>query len=108
MKEHHCMCRRIPFTVHTRAQSQTCAASSSLCTVDPITAEIKARRLRLRVSLANTSLRFSQVLKSGFDDIPESNLAEIKPFLHESEEGKRIKTRVSRQATYGKTRADVI
>lgn len=108
MKEHHCMCRRIPFTVHTRAQSQTCAASSSLCTVDPITAEIKARRLRLRVSLANTSLRFSQVLNSGFDDIPESNLAEIKLFLHESEEGKRIKTRVSRQATYGKTRADVI
>lgn len=32
---------------------------------------------------------------------------EIKVFLHESKEGKRIETQVYKQATYGKTRADV-
>lgn len=103
MKEHHCMCRRIPFTVHTRARSQTCAASSSLCTVDRITSEIKLISLHLHVSLTNTSLRFRQVLKPVLDYIPESNLAEMKLFLHESKEGKRIKTPVYGQATYGKT-----
>lgn len=108
MKEHHCMCRHIPFTVHTRAQSQTCAASSSLCTVDWIPPEIQAISSRWCVSLTNTSLRFSQVSGPVLDYIPESNLAEIKLFLHESKEGKRIKTQAYRQATYGKTRTDVI
>lgn len=73
MKEHHCMCRRIPFTVHTRAQSQTCAASSGPCTVDWIAAKIQPTSLRLHVSLTNTSLRFGQVLEPELDYIPESN-----------------------------------
>lgn len=96
---------------HTIYSTHTCTVTGLRCIKQPvqrITAEIKAISVGLHVSLTNTSPRFGQVLKPVLDYIPESNLAEIKLFPHESKEGKRIKTRVYRKATYGKTRTDVV
>lgn len=48
-------------------------------------------------------------VKLKFDYIPASNLPKIEAFLHESKEGKGIKTsEYIGRPTYGKGRADVI